>query len=789
MKVLEFRLKNIKAIEFLHWQLPVGQSAAGWHVILGDNGSGKSTFLKALAIGILGKDRATSLGIDYADWLRQHTLEGNISVSLQSEVGDELAPQRESADLMVLGIGEGGANAVKYMRRQGIKDVELAICSTNRLALAGSTALSKLQIGLNATKGMGSGGHPERGRQAAQESRKQIQEFLDKGTKILFIVAAMGGGTGTGAAPLIAGIARELGIVTMAIVTMPFLFEGQKKRRQAEEGIKELKEHCDTVLVIFNDKLPKIYGNLTMSAAFAKADAVMSIATRAITGIITVKSDVNVDFEDVKFVLKGGGGAVIGSSVMAGENRAQRAVEEALNSPLLDDTDIRGAERILLSILSGPEHELEMDELTEITEFIQESAGTHAEMIFGHGIDETLGASIRVTIIAAGFPKTELSGENNSLGDFTTFVQVGHTNSLPLVENLPTVLSPPQDSKTYHLQLVLSSAATGKASPLSVMAMEDGQEAFYQTSWANNKGWFSAGFGPFRRFTGGDAESHKLFTGEQHKRLAAHLSLFKENVALVEALNWLKQLKFRSLESHASTFLNLLIAFINQPDFLPNGTRLVEVSSKGVFFEDAHNARISLDELSDGFRSVLSLAFELLRQLESQYEEAVFESFPVPGQPDLIRVQIPGIVLIDEIDAHLHPIWQKRVGYWLTKHFPLMQFFVTTHSPLVCQAAEYGSVYQLPRPGANEDGGMVAGTELKRLIYGNVLEAYSTEVFGLISTQSESGQQKTHQLTALNEKALNHPLSADEKQARDELRAALPISDSEDFIKKLLSDL
>nr|WP_234795210.1 AAA family ATPase [Hymenobacter arizonensis] len=195
--------------------------------------------------------------------------------------------------------------------------------------------------------------------------------------------------------------------------------------------------------------------------------------------------------------------------------------------------------------------------------------------------------------------------------------------------------------------------------------MEDGQDTLYQTAWANNKGWFSAGFGPFRRFTNGDAEYHKLFDGEQHKRLAAHLSLFRENVALVEALNWLKQLKFSSLDSHGSTFLNLLIAFINQPDFLPNGTRLVEVSSKGVFFEDANNARISLDELSDGFRSVLSLAFELLRQLESQYEEEVFETVPVAGQPDLIRVQIPGIVLIDEIDAHLHPIWQKRVGYWL----------------------------------------------------------------------------------------------------------------------------
>lgn len=787
MKVVEFRLKNIKAIESLHWQLPAGQPAVGWNVILGDNGSGKSTFLKALAIGLLGKDRATSLGVDYADWLRQHAQEGSICVTLQPEMGDEPAEQGKGADLMVLGVGEGGANAVKYMHRQGLKDVELAICSTNRLVLAGSTILNKLQIGLHITKGMGAGGNPERGRQAALESREQIRGLLAKGTKLLVIAAAMGGGTGTGAAPLIAQIARELGIVTMAIVTMPFLFEGKKMRLQAETGIQELKTHCDTVLVILNDKLPKIYGNLTMSAAFAKADAVMSVATQAIAGIIAGTSDVNVDFEDVKFVLKGGGAAVIGSGVMAGENRAQTAVEQALHSPLLDDTDIRGAQRILLSIMSGSEHELEMDELIQITEFIQESAGEHAEMIFGHGIDETLDASIRVTIIATGFPQVE----SNSLDDSTPFLQVGHLNAQAIIDQQPAALTPQQyrqqESKKHTLQLVFSSTATG--TPPSVLSMEDGQDAFYRASWASNKGWFSAGFGPFRRFTGGDAETHKLFNAAQHQRLAAHLSLFKENVALIEALNWLKQLKLRSLESHASTFLAQLIDFINQPDFLPNGTNLVEVSSKGVFFQDANNSRISLDELSDGFRSVLSLAFELLRQLEGQYAEDVFESLSVAGQPNFIRVQVPGIVLIDEIDAHLHPIWQKRVGYWLTKHFPLMQFFVTTHSPLVCQAAEYGSVYRLPRPGANDEGGMVAGIELKRLIYGNVLEAYSTEVFGLVTTQSESGQEKTHQLTALNEKALNHPLSTDEKQVRDELRAVLPISDSEDFIKKLLSDL
>ena len=200
-------------------------------------------------------------------------------------------------------------------------------------------------------------------------------------------------------------MAQELGILTVGIVTAPFMFEGKKKRQQAEEGIKALSEHCDTVLVILNDKLPQIYGNLTMGAAFAKADTVLTTAAKSIAEIITVTADVNVDFEDVKTVMKDSGAAVMGSSVTEGENRARRAAEEALNSPLLNNTDIHGAQRILLSIMSGAEHELEMDELTEITEYIQEKAGQDAEMIFGHGIDESLGQSIRVTVIATGFAR------------------------------------------------------------------------------------------------------------------------------------------------------------------------------------------------------------------------------------------------------------------------------------------------------------------------------------------------------------------------------------------------
>ena len=314
-------------------------------------------------------------------------------------------PAQTKSIIKVIGVGGGGSNAVKHMHKQGIKDVEFIICNTDRQALESSTVPNKLQIGVDLTEGLGAGAKPERGRQAAIESKEQIRDLLNQGTKMLFITAGMGGGTGTGAAPVIAQVAQELGILTVGIVTAPFVFEGKRKREQAEQGIRELSEHCDTVLVILNDKLRELYGNLAMGAAFAKADSVLTTAAKSIAEIITVTADVNVDFEDVKTVMKESGAAVMGSSVTEGENRAKRAAEEALSSPLLNNTDIQGAQRILLSIMSGMDHELEMDELTEITTYIQEKAGQDAEVIFGHGTDETLGQSIRVTVIATGFAR------------------------------------------------------------------------------------------------------------------------------------------------------------------------------------------------------------------------------------------------------------------------------------------------------------------------------------------------------------------------------------------------
>ncbi len=329
-------------------------------------------------------------------------------------------PSQNRSIIKVIGVGGGGSNAVKHMHKQGIKDVEFIICNTDRQALESSSVPNKLQIGVDLTEGLGAGAKPERGRQAALESREQIRELLSNGTKMLFITAGMGGGTGTGAAPVIAQVAQELNILTVGIVTAPFLFEGKKKREQAEQGIKELSAHCDTVLVILNDKLRQLYGNLPMSAAFAKADTILTTAAKSIAEIITVTSDVNVDFEDVKTVMKDSGAAVMGSSITDGENRARRAAEEALNSPLLNNTDIQGAQKILLSIMSGDQAELEMDELSEITEYIQGKAGEDAEMIFGHGTDDTLGQSIRVTVIATGFAREPHTISVGALADAAT---------------------------------------------------------------------------------------------------------------------------------------------------------------------------------------------------------------------------------------------------------------------------------------------------------------------------------------------------------------------------------
>jgi cell division protein FtsZ len=304
--------------------------------------------------------------------------------------------------IKVIGVGGGGSNAVNHMYKQGIKDVEFVVCNTDNQALNGSPVPNKLQIGANLTEGLGCGANPEVGKNAALESKDQIREML-AGTKMVFITAGMGGGTGTGAAPVIAKIAKDMDILTVGIVTAPFAFEGKKKGTQAEIGIEGLRQTCDTVLVILNDKLREIFGNLSIGQAFAQADNILTTAAKSIAEIITLAGYVNVDFQDVRTVMLNAGAAVMGSAETRGDNRARKAAEGALASPLLGNTDIMGAKKILLSIISGVEAELQMDELTEITEYIQEQAGDEGEMIFGHGVDPDLGDRIRVTVIATGF--------------------------------------------------------------------------------------------------------------------------------------------------------------------------------------------------------------------------------------------------------------------------------------------------------------------------------------------------------------------------------------------------
>ena len=318
-------------------------------------------------------------------------------------------PQEENSIIKVIGVGGGGSNAVNHMYRLGIKGVEFIVCNTDKQALDKSPVPNKVQLGFESTKGLGAGSIPDVGRDAALESINEIKRFLGEGTQMVFITAGLGGGTGTGAAPVIASIARELGILSVGIVTIPFAFEGKKRRSQAEIGLEEMKKYVDTLLVIGNDKLREIYGNLKMSEAFAHADDVLTGAAKSIAEIISLHMHINVDFNDVKTVMKDSGKAIMGSGVASGEKRAIRAVEEALNSPLLNDNDITGARHVLLNIMSGTD-DIDMDEFGEITDFIQEASGGTAELITGYGTDPSLGDNVSVTIIATGFNSKQETG-------------------------------------------------------------------------------------------------------------------------------------------------------------------------------------------------------------------------------------------------------------------------------------------------------------------------------------------------------------------------------------------
>ena len=308
-------------------------------------------------------------------------------------------PKDQSSIIKVIGVGGGGGNAVSHMYNQGIEGVDFIICNTDAQAMKMSPVPTKIQLG---ARGLGAGSIPAVGKESAIENIEDIKQLLDKNTKMLFITAGMGGGTGTGAAPVIAEVAKEMGILTVGIVTIPFAFEGRKRKLQAEAGIDDLKKSVDTLLVIGNDKLRDVHGNLKLSEAFQRADNILTVAAKGIAEIITVTGYINVDFEDVKTVMKDSGTAIMGSAVAEGENRAAEAIETALSSPLLNDNHIVGADNILLYISSGAE-EITMDEVVEITDYIQEEAGQNAEIIWGNGIDESLGNKISISLVATGF--------------------------------------------------------------------------------------------------------------------------------------------------------------------------------------------------------------------------------------------------------------------------------------------------------------------------------------------------------------------------------------------------
>ncbi|MFK7784904.1 MAG: cell division protein FtsZ, partial [Crocinitomicaceae bacterium] len=339
--------------------------------------------------------------------------------------------------IKVIGVGGGGGNAVNHMYDMGIKGVDFVVCNTDLQALEISPVPHKIQLGPSLTEGRGAGSLPEIGKNAAVENIEEIREYLSQETKMVFVTAGMGGGTGTGAAPVIAQVAKELGILTVGIVTVPFNFEGRKRRIQAEEGLESMRNSVDTLLVINNERLREITGNLSITDAFSQADDILATAARGIAEVIAVTGAINVDFNDVNTVMKDSGVAIMGSANAEGDNRALKAVEKALESPLLNDNDISGAEYVLLNITYG-DREVLMDEITDITDYIQDAAGSTADVIFGHAKDDDLGDKINVTVIATGFSSSPLTG----------FEKAPKRNVTTLEEEKAVEIKTPMDSPT-----------------------------------------------------------------------------------------------------------------------------------------------------------------------------------------------------------------------------------------------------------------------------------------------------------------------------------------------------
>lgn len=335
-------------------------------------------------------------------------------------------PKHQSSIIKVIGVGGGGSNAVNYMYNMGVEGVDFIVCNTDQQALALSPVPNKIQLGPALTQGLGAGANPEIGKQASEESIEEIEKMLKVNTKMAFVTSGMGGGTGTGGAPVVARLCRELGILTVGIVSTPFTHEGPRRMKQAQEGIARLREHVDTILIISNDKLRHQFGSFKFTEAFAKADDVLATATKCITEVITSTGRANVDFADVSTVMRNGGVAILGHASAAGENRALMAVEQALSSPLLNDNDIRGAKWVLLNVTSAEgEHEHTLDDMDAINAYVQTMAGENCDVILGMGHDENLGDKIAVTVIATGFNHREVKPEATKKEDNRVVMQLG----------------------------------------------------------------------------------------------------------------------------------------------------------------------------------------------------------------------------------------------------------------------------------------------------------------------------------------------------------------------------
>jgi len=403
-------------------------------------------------------------------------------------------PKNQSSIIKVIGVGGGGSNAVNYMHDLGIDGVDFVVCNTDSQALALSPVSNKVQLGPHLTQGLGAGANPEIGKQASEESLEDITKILKVNTRMAFITAGMGGGTGTGGGPVVAKICRELGILTVGIVTTPFTYEGRKRMKQAQEGIDRMREHVDTILIISNDKLRQQFGNLPFTQAFAKADDILATAAKCITDVITTTGQINVDFADVCTVMKNGGVAILGSASVSGENRALHAVEQALNSPLLNDNDIRGAKWLLLNITSAAgEFEHTMDEAEAIQAYVQQQAGDYCDVILGMGHDPNLGDKISVTVIATGFNHKELNVEmpakNNEPEKI--IVKLGETAPSEVKTNMestnasaekvtsylnPTLVEMPA-AKSPLMDIKPAFPATGSEQPKESFVLETPKEA------------------------------------------------------------------------------------------------------------------------------------------------------------------------------------------------------------------------------------------------------------------------------------------------------------------------